>query len=43
MNMRLLTLVGLLLAFNFNVNLLAVRDTLQARLTKVIDNNGIPE
>ena len=28
---------------NFNVNLLAVRDTLQARLIKVIDNNGIPE
>ncbi|MDD7888205.1 substrate import-associated zinc metallohydrolase lipoprotein [Flavivirga sp. 57AJ16] len=28
---------------NFNVDLLAVRDTLQSRLTKVIEINGIPD
>ena len=28
---------------NFNVDLLAVRDTLQTRLTKVIEINGIPD
>lgn len=28
---------------NFNVDLLAVRDTMQVRIAKVIENNGVPE